>query len=289
MLDQVQITDKDISGALAATAMLVSFESRTWTGEASDRTATQDVREARKAQGDVGRFHKNLLANNDGPLKAVVRAISAAYRDHIDMTGPWNGGYRLLPNAGFEKYLQTMAKHQATIGAAVEALRAAYPDLVEASIVSLGGLADRSQYPGADEIAGRFGIRFDFEPVPGGQGFPGLPPQYAQALQAQLGRQIAERMEAATKDLWRQIRETLERYHRQTRPDGKIYDANVEDTLGLPARIRAFNVLQDAQLDGIANMIERELGAYNRKALDDEPCRNWCHAKSGTIVGLLPS
>lgn len=287
-MDTITITDRDIGEALAASSMLVSFESKSWTGAASDAGAVSDVRTVRGARGDIGRFNKNLLANADEALKKVKSAISAAYREHCELTSPWTAGVRLLPTSMFQKYIERMAWHQAQIAEAVEAFVVAYPDAKAKAIVSLGDMANPLQYPDVSEVRGMFGIRFDFLPMEG-KGFGGLPPQLAGALQVQLDKRVALRHAAAIKDLWEQIGVLAGRFHNQTRPDGKIYDDTVAEMLALPERIRTFNILGDARLEAIASIVEKEICPYNRKALDDDKCREWVHARAAALTARLPT
>lgn len=287
------ITQQDIGDVLANMAMLATFTSYSWTGEASDAGAVEDVRLAKGAKGDVGVFRKKLLANHDGLLKDVERVISAAYRDHVRLTSSWadgKGGPRMLPNAGFTEYLQTMHEHKTKLAVAVQALAAGWDDAVAKAKVDLGQLAQGINFPTSVEIAShRFGVDFNIEPMPGGKGFPGLPPQFAMALEQRLVAKTKERMAAAIAELWNEIRTILSRYHNQTRPDGKIYETTVTEILGMPQRIRTFNVVGDAKLEAVAALVQERLGAYDLKSLKQEQTRVWCHTQSGTIIAALPA
>lgn len=285
---QVTVTEQDLSEVLANSVMLVSFTTRKWSAEATDSDATGIVKKETGAKGNVGKFRKNLLANNDAAHTSLCKAIDAAYRTHIELTRPWGiTGYRMLPNAGFEAYLVAMREHQVKIEKHREAFIADFPGAAAKARADLGDLAASVRYPDAAEVGAKFGISFDFSPV-NGRTFPGLPPHFAQALQVQLEKQVAARMQGVVDEQWVKIRDTLDRYHRQTRPDGKIFDASVDDVLALPKSIRAFNITGDAKLEAIASIIEKELCIYDRKSLTKDNIRAWVHAASAKVLGMLP-
>lgn len=285
----VQITEKDLSEVLINSTMLVAFHQTTWTGEISSSDATDDVKAARGAKGKVGTFRMKLLANNEEAHAKVKSAIGAAYREHMKLTLPWgNSQYRLLPNASFMDYAQKMQAHKGLINTALDEFVAAYPAARDKAIADLGGLGDASHYPTSDQVRGKFGIDVDFEPVPGGKGFPGLPPQFAQALQQRLDHQVKARMKEAIDEMWGQVKDLVMRYANQCRPDGKIYESTTEGLRQLPGRIRTFNVIGDPALDGVANMIAGKLAMYDVKDLQQDATRAWCYSEALKILSLLP-
>lgn len=289
-MDQnIQITDKDIGEVLVNSAMLVAFYQSTWTGEASDSSVVDDAKKRTGAKGKVGSFRKFLLANNDEAHAAVKSAIGAAYRDHMKMTLPWgNSQHRLLPNARFMDYAKTMQEHRTKVQIAVDAFIDAYPAAMAKAISDLAGMADASEYPTAEEAGRKFSIDIDFMPMSGSNGFRGLPPQFAEALQVRMDQQIKLRMKEAIDNMWGRIKELVTRYVNQCRPDGKIYDTTTEAMQKLPADIRAFNVTGDAQLEVAASMIEKGLAPYGVKDLAIDGTRAWCHAEATKILGMLP-
>lgn len=288
-MDNVTVTDNDLNTVLANSVMLVAFRTKTWSAETTDSKATGIVKKETGAKGNAGSFRTNMLANNEDLHEKLCKAISAAYRTHLELTRPWGiTGYRMLPNCDFEQYVVAMERHNVVIGGLRDLLIAAYPEMKRKSLVDLGDLANEAKYPSADEIGSRYGIQFDFAPT-NGRSFPGLPPNYAAALQAQLEKQTVSRMQGVIDDQWVRIRKLLERFHDQTSPDGKIYDATVDDVMALPKSIRAFNMTDDAKLEAIATVVEKELCTFTRKTMvAKDHVRALVHAAVGKIVGMLP-
>jgi len=283
------IESTDVTEVLNASCMLVSFHRTAWNAEKTDDTVTEGVKQSTGAKGRIGRFRKNLLANNDNLLDQVVKAMASAYRDHVRMTWPWGTSqYRLLLNTGLLDYLSVLRKNKNIIQGKLEAFIADYPRARDAALQDLGGLAQASQYPSAQEIAAKFSIDCDFDPIPAGAQFPGLPPNIGVMLQKRLQDKIATRMQGAILDTWDQIRSLVQRFANQTLPDGRLHDSVLQQLAEMPARVRAFNVMQDPKLDAVANIIATDLATYGRSALEDATKRGQAHSAAERVLGMLP-
>lgn len=284
----IRIETDDVQQVLAQSGMLVSFSRRTWSGKMIDEDASDMATSSAGARRGAVKASKNILVGNDGHLVAVVKAISAAYNDHMGMTLPWgNSEFRLLPNVRFMDYAKMLQGHKDTISALLKVFAVDYPDAVKRSMPALGSLAKAAEYPPVSEIVGRFGIDVHFEPIPVGAKFPGLPPQLGEVLQQRLRDKIVERAKAAIDVMMTQVREAVERLHNQTRPDGRIHDATVEEVMNLPGRIRAFNIVQDPKLEALAAIIKNELSFFDPKSIKGENVRKAAHETLGKVKEML--
>jgi hypothetical protein len=219
-INPVSLDTNDINEAVRSTSMLADVTISVWGGERSDADATSKIRDDNNATGDVGRFIKKMLAGHDGSLKDTKSAFAAVRLKHYSLTLPWVSdphatrmtGARLLPNLLFERYMQEMsaAKRAATVE--LDKFIAEYPELVEKAKLNLGGLADVT-YPTPEDVRSKFRVTFDFEPIPAGAAFRGLP----DAMLAKLSRGLADKQNrmitTAQAAMWREVRERLQHLH----------------------------------------------------------------------------
>jgi hypothetical protein len=266
-MNAISINHDDLNDAVRATAMLADITIYMWSGERSDADVTNKIRADNQATGDVGRFVKKLLAGVDGPLKNTQSAFNAVRMRHYALTLPWvsdpnamrQSGPRLLPNMLFERYMADMSKAKRTATALLDAFIAQYPDLVVQARSNLGGLAD-AVYPSPEDVRARFRVSFDFEPIPAGQSFQGLPDHLLGKLSANLAAKQNRMVSAANNAMWETVRERVAHIvERLGNADAMFKATTIENTRELITLIPGWNVVADPRALEIAADIENML------------------------------
>jgi hypothetical protein len=272
----------DLNEAVRSTALLADVTISVWGGERSDERITNSIREDQHATGDVGRFVKKMLAGADGALKETKSAFNAVRLKHYGLTLPWVSdphatrmtGARLLPNALFDRYAKEMglAKRQAL--ASLDKFIAEYPDLVVRAKANLGGMADAT-YPTPEEVRGKFRVSFDFEPIPAGQNFRGLPDhmitKLSQGLAAKQHRMIATAQAA----MWAEVRERVAKIMERLSPSAtgeeqRFKLSTIENARDLITLLPGWNVTGDPQVDEIVADIHTMLDGVDADKLRND-------------------
>jgi len=274
------LTGADLSEAVRSTAMLASVSISIWGAERSDRAIMDKVKADAGATGNVGRAVKNLLAGVDGSYKDCKGAYAAVRNQHYALTLPWVAGSptermrgpRLLPNMLFDKYLGEMSRLKRVALASLDKFIDEYPAAVIQARTNLAALAD-ADYPSVTEVRASFRVSFDFEPIPAGTQFQGLPDAMLGKLSKGLAAKQSRMAATASAAMWEQVRERVNHMvGRLTETDAKgdaatFRASTVEDVRELMILIPGWNVAQDPRAAEITRDISDMLAGVDAKAL----------------------
>jgi len=254
----------DLGKALQEAALLAHVKISVWDGMKSDKAVLEEVKQRHGARGDVGKMIKNLLAGADGPLKNLRSAYAAVRTRHYELTLPWvsdlaaerKTGPRLLPHPLFQRYLTELGTLKRAAYDALEDFLPRYPDLVSTARQNLGGMADKD-YPTADDIRSRFRIYQDFEPIPDGQGFRGLPENMLDRLSKHLNDRQERQRQAASDAMWQEAKDRIGHLvERLATEDAKFKEASVRAVRELVTLLPGWNINGDGRVAEIAADIE---------------------------------
>lgn len=274
-MDGMNITNAEVDDAVQSTAMLADVTISMWGAERSDAKVMDEIKANAGAVGNVGRVVKNMLAGADGALKDTKSAFSAVRTLHYGLTLPWvsdphaarQRGPRLLPNMLWEKYTTSIAKARSEAYAVRDAFVAEYPDLVVRAKANLGSLADAS-YPDAEEVRSQFKIAIDFEPIPAGTSFKGLPPHMLDKLSKALAAKQQRMLEGAASAMWEEVRDRVQHITaRLTDPDARFKKSTVEGVRDLIELIPGWNVARDQRALEVADDIKRMLSGVDSETI----------------------
>ena len=248
--------------SLSSSAMLVSLSISLWTARKLDKKVSNDVDISNSTRTKAGNYHKNLLAGDDS-LAAIQKLAGLIRTYHMTQTSPWNdNGDRLLTTAQFFIYKSEMARLEAQYWGLVNDFIADYNLRVSAAAFQLGSLFDRSEYPDAQEVIGKFGFVVRYNPLPesgdwridiGNEGLNDLKDQYDAMYNANI-----EKVNADAYDRLHRILTQLS-FGLRTNEDGskgKIYDSVLENTRELCGLLTHFNVKGDTQLEAMRIKLE---------------------------------
>lgn len=259
-------------------ATLVTLNTARWHAKVKDRQAAKSAAAVNDADEGAFEVRKRLLAGADSLLKAIHKAIDEARAAHYEMTLPWSTtsmqdvgrrtGGRLLPNTLFVEYTTVMAQKKQQMQDALAKFIPAYPQLVEEAKKKLGKRFDAREYPNASSIASHFDLSFDFQPIPKGDDFKGLPQAQLAALAAKVNENTRIMAENAMQEVWMRLYDVVSKMaERLSSPDKLFHNTlvqNVRDTVRLLAHL---NVTHDARVEALRKKVEKHLCQHDPKVL----------------------
>jgi hypothetical protein len=264
----MHVTEGDLGKALQEAAMLAHVRISVWDSTKIDRAVMEQVKIHHNAKGNVGRLQKNTLAGVDGPLRAVRSAYAAVRVRHYQLTLPWASdagaerqtGARLLCHPLLPRYLTELGQLERLAQNALDEFIPAYPGMVKEAAQNLGSMYNALDYPTADEIRMRFRIHRDFEPIPDGTGFKGLPSGMLDRLSRHLAARQRVQLEQANEAMWTEARERIAHLiDRLQEEDTKFKEATVTAVRELTGLLPGWNLGKDGRVDEIARDIEMML------------------------------
>lgn len=276
-------------------AMLVTLTTSRWQAKVKSTKAAKDAAAANDA--DVNRalsVQKNLLPGSV-ELKRIHKAIDEARTAYYKMTLPWStvslgdvgrrSGARLIANTMFQEYIAAMHSAKTKMEAALADFVPKYPALVQQARTDLGKLFDPNEYPPTSEIESRFGLDFDFQPIPAGHDFKGLPQQQLDALATAMNRKTQQMMEGAMQDVWvRLYKAVANMAERLSSPDKMFHHTLVGNVRDVNNMLKHFNITNDQRISALQEKVERELCQHEVDDLRDKPVTRQRVAASATSI-----
>lgn len=271
---------KDLAGAtnIRNFAQLVRLNTARWHAKVKDRQASRDAARVNEADERSFETRKLLLVGADDKLKAIHKVIDTARGKHYEMTAPWTTtgmddtgrrtGARMLPNTLFFEYTSVMAKALQEMNAALDVFVPEYPALIEAAKKKLGKRFDMREYPPADGIRRHFDLSFDFQPIPVGSDFKGLPQQQLDALARHLNGSTEKMMVNAMQDMWARLYEAVARMAERLASPDKLFHYTLVDNVRECARlVKHLNVINDQRVEAVRIKVEKHLVQHDAKTL----------------------
>lgn len=207
----------DIHESLSRTAMVVTTYLSAWSPVKVDRKLAGDVADRRHSTEKAFSVRKNAFSGADSEIKAVTSELAAFRRYHYAITlpfgpgGPTDRGPRLLPNDKFFEYAQRMAGSLNRIEEHLDKFTEVYTQRVQEARAVLGDAFSEDDYPEVDELRDLFGIKADFQPIPDGHAFRGLPEATLQQLAEFTEKRLTAKHAAAVEELVERVEKYVER------------------------------------------------------------------------------
>ena len=241
-------------------AVLVRFSVSQWTARKHDKKATSEVEASHGANGEVGRFNKQLASKKY--LQPLTSNISLARNFHSTQTLPWLDADGIGMSAFH-------AKHDA----ALDRFVANYPDVIDEARYRLNKLFDPTEFPLVSEIRGKFDWSVSFSPVPDAGDFRvDLQQSILEQMEKDMQQRLAANYDSAVLDLFKRIykqashvAESLENYT-GTR-EGSFRDSLTENAIELASLLPRLNVTGNTKLNELARRIDQELCQYQTDIL----------------------
>jgi hypothetical protein len=263
-------------------ATLVTLQTNRWHAKVKDRQASKDAAKANSADERAFETRKKLLVGADSMLVAIHKAIDAARIEHYAMTLPWSTtglddtgrrtGGRLLMNTLFFEYTQKMAKYRKEMEDALNAFEPEYPNLIAIAKTKLGKRFDPREYPNPSAIRTHFNLSFDFQPIPKGEDFMGLPKQQLDKLAQHLNNQTQTMLENAMQENWVRMREVIAAMvERLSSPDKRFHSTLVENVREAVRLTAHLNATKDKRIEAVRQYADKHLCQHDAEELRKNP------------------
>src|SRR3954468_19598187 len=222
-------------------AMLAAVHISIWTAVKHDRKVSRDVAQQHGAHEGAGRYNKQLLG--EAEKLESLRSLSGQIRQHFyRITLPWSDeGYRLLPAHFYFELTAKMREFEQAFTRQVEEFLAVYPSYIEQVRPELNGLFREEDYPSAEKLRNKFGVRLEVLPIPSGEDFRVT---LSEEEQARVAREIDENMRQSlkrgTEDLWVRLKDVVSHMvERLKEPESRFHASLVTNVFELVAARRA--------------------------------------------------
>ena len=250
-------------------AMLAAVHISIWTAVKHDRKVSRDVADQHGAHQGAGRYNKQLLRGAD--KLDELRMLAGQIRQYFyKITLPWSDeGFRLLPANFYFDLMARMREFEASFEQGVDSFLRVYPQYIEQVRPELNGLFREEDYPIAEKLRTKFGLKVEILPIPTGADFR---VQMSAEEQARVSREIdanvRESLTRGTEDLWRRVREAVAHMvDRLNEPESRFHGSLVTNVLDLVEILPRLNVNGDADLNRFADQIKQRLCSYSAQDL----------------------
>lgn len=254
--------------SLATSAVLVSVDVNVWSATKQDRGISDEVTHAKKADASAGRFVKNLLAD-DLFHKRIANYRQTIYNWLKRNTFRWNNSQDLLPVTNLEKFKTEFADHETTFNKYLDDFVNNYANIVSNMAFKQGDMFDRNDYPTADEVRNKFGIKLYVAEVPTQDWRCSISNDIADDLKQQYETQAKEIIENVVSQQIERLTDVMESISYccdtsevQDSKTGevktkrrKIYDTTIEKAKELCNIFEGFKPLNDERTEKLSNAV----------------------------------
>lgn len=250
-------------------AMLAAVHISIWTAVKHDRKISRDVASQHGAHQAAGRYNKQLLCGAD--KLDDLRTLAGQIRQHFyKITLPWSDeGFRLLPSNFYFDLMERMREFEVSFDQGVESFLAVYPQYVEQVRPELNGLFREEDYPSAEKLRGKFGVRLEILPIPSGGDFRVEMSSAEQArVSLEIDANVRQSLSRGTEDLWKRLRDVVSHMvERLSEPESRFHASLVTNILDLVDILPRLNVSGDTDLNCFANQAKQRLCNYSAQEL----------------------
>lgn len=248
-------------------AMLIRFHVGRWYGSGADLEATEGLKKAHKAQGDIGTFTKRYMQRE--ALAGIARVTNEARKYHKLLTLPWLDKLRILSAEMFFDYKETMSQFEVDFNQEVAKFLDSYDDQVKKERVRLGSLFKETDYPTKESLRERFRWEVRIEPIPSADDFRvNLGSEQMGEIRKQIEDELQSAMREAMTSLWQRMYELVKSLRDAMKDsEGGVRKAlfeNLKEAVSLMPRL---NIAGDPKLAAITEKITKDLLAEDVSAV----------------------
>jgi hypothetical protein len=250
-------------------AMLAAVHISIWTAVKHDRKISRDVAQQYGAHEGSGRYNKQLLG--EAEKLESLRSLSGQIRQYFyKITLPWSDeGYRLLPAHFYFELTAKMREFEQAFTRQVEEFLAVYPSYIEQVRPELNGLFREEDYPSAEKLRNKFGVRIEVRPIPSGEDFRVTLSEEEQARVArEIDENVRQSLQRGTEDLWVRLKDVVSHMvERLKEPESRFHASLVTNVFELVDLLPRLNVNQDEELNRFAQEIKDRLCGFTARDL----------------------
>jgi len=250
-------------------AMLAAVHISIWTAVKHDRKVSRDVAQQHGAHAGAGRYNKQLL--REAEKLESLRSLAGQVRQYFyKITLPWSDeGYRLRPAHFYFELTAKMREFEQAFTQQVEDFLAVYPSYIEQVRPELNGLFREEDYPSAEKLRSKFGVRLEVQPIPSGEDFRVTLSEEEQARVArEIDENVRQSLKRGTEDLWVRLKDVVAHMvERLKEPESRFHASLVKNVFELVDLLPRLNVNQDEELNRFAQEIKDRLCGFTARDL----------------------
>ncbi len=250
-------------------AMLAAVHISIWTAVKHDRKVSRDVAQQHGAHAGAGRYNKQLL--REAEKLESLRSLAGQVRQYFyKITLPWSDeGYRVLPAHFYFELTAKMREFEQAFTQQVEDFLAVYPSYIEQVRPELNGLFREEDYPSAEKLRNKFGVRLEVLPIPSGEDFRVTLSQEEQSRVAhEIDENVRQSLKRGTEDLWARLKDVVSHMvERLKEPESRFHASLVTNVFELVDLLPRLNVNQDEELNRFAEEIKDRLCGFTARDL----------------------
>lgn len=252
--------------------MVVNLRINMWTGHRLDKEASKSVTENAGAAEDAARVNKHLIPKE--VLQPIGSAASALRNHFYDNTLPWkDNGDRLLTRKAFTRFIEEHEKLAKEFNEEVRKfIDVNYYAARQKAEFRMGAMFKPSDYPMAEELRGKFSATLDIDAVTTANDFRvQMSAPMQDKIREDIEDKMKERLGKAMQSVWTRLADTLGHFAERMAGDGVFREATVKNLEEIVEILPELNVLNDPDLDRIANEIRSTIVGYDVKDLRKNP------------------
>ena len=264
--------------SLASSALLVSVDINVWSATKQDRTISNEVTTAKRADRSAGRYVKNLLADHP-KHKAIVNYRQTIYNWVKRRTYRWNNSQDLLPTVDMPKFKEEFHTHEAEFSKLLGEFLGEYDSIVSDMAFKQGDMFNRDDYPPCEELASKFGLRLFTSEVPKNDFRSQIANDIAEDLYNTYNKQAEEIVNHVMVEQQTRFIEVMKSISHccsvdEAEVDGeikikkrKIYDSTIERAKEMCETFKSFNLTGASELEDARASLEKALNGVDAKAI----------------------
>lgn len=282
--------------SISNSAVLTELNISVWTANKLDKGATEAVLSSNNAVSGSAQVRKNLMAGTDKRKKLADYAARIRLY-HNQSTLSWSDkGARLLPTSMFMDYKQTMNVMRDNFYKMMDDFLGNYDALVANAQLHMGSLFNADDYPDRDAVAGKFGFKLVFSPLPESGDFRlDIPAAEIAELSSSYELQFNDRLTDAMREPWERLHKVLEHMSEKLtdtkdasgeETKKRYHDTLITNAQELCAMLTHLNVTKDPQLEAARRELEITMLGADIEDIKERPeVRSSLKTKVDDILG----
>ena len=256
-------------------AVLVQLNISQWTARKYDKRVTQEVSDKHNTVGDVGRYNKALLPDND-LLKRIQKKSTAIRTEYYANTLGWGvtDGIQLLPSANYMDFMEQFREHRAEWQELVDEFISQYMQLKDNAERTLGDMYNESDYPEEHELRSKFAMDMTVLPVPSDDFRVEIGSDEMERIADEVRSQVEGAYQSSIKEIWQRLYDKVETMNAKlSDPKAVFRDTLTENLSDVCDLLTRMNINNDPDLESIRQQVDSELARNHPDALRNDPIK----------------
>jgi len=261
--------------SLDTKAVLVQLNISQWTARKYDKRVTQEVSDKHNTVGDVGRYNKALLPDND-LLKRIQKKATAIRTEYYANTLGWGvtDGIQLLPSTNYMDFMEQFREHRAEWQVLVDEFISQYMQLKDNAERTLGDMYNESDYPEEHELRSKFAMDMTVLPVPSDDFRVEIGSDEMERIADEVRTQVEGAYQSSIKEIWQRLYDKVEAMNAKlSDPKAVFRDTLTENLSDVCDLLTRMNINDDPDLESIRQQVDSELARNHPDALRNDPIK----------------